>query len=92
MVGHEIPVTPRHPTQMTNQSELLAALQRDISERLRPVCDGMSEASFQELVRDIALVKLKYGLDGDQSPSLKVALGQLTTNSPDDGTGDSNVT
>jgi len=92
MVGHEIPVTPRHPTKMTNQMELLAALQRDISERLRPVCDGMSEESFQELVRDIALVKLKYGLDGDQSASLKVHLGHLTMDLPDGSTGDSNVT
>ena len=76
---------------MKNQMELLAALQRDISERLRPVCEGMSEASFQELVRDIALVKLKYGMDGDQSASLKVPLGQLTTDSPDGSSGDSNV-
>ena len=92
MVGHEFPVTPAAPTKMKSQVELLAALQRDISARLRPVCDGMSEESFQELVRDIAMVKLKYGMDGDQSASLKVQLCQPTTDSPDDSTGDSNVT
>ena len=69
---------------MKDQLALLAALQRDISDRLRPVCSGLSEESFQELVRDIAMVKLKYGMDGDLSASLKVQLGQLMTEAPDD--------
>jgi hypothetical protein len=69
---------------MKDQLALLAALQRDISDRLRPVCSGLSEASFQELVRDIAMVKLKYGMDGDLSASLKVQLGQLMSDSPEE--------
>ena len=77
---------------MKDQLTLLVALQRDISDRLRPVCSGLSDGSFQELVREIAMVKLKYGMDGDQSASLKVQLCQPTTDSPDDSTGDSNVT
>ena len=74
---------------MKDQMALLAALQRDISDRLRPVCAGLSEESFQELVRDIALVKLKYGMDGDLSASLKLQLGELMSESseqdPDQG-------
>ena len=69
---------------MKDQLALLAALQRDISDRLRPVCSGLSEESFQELVRDIAMVKLKYGMDGDLSASLKVQLGQLMSESADE--------
>ena len=41
---------------MKHELALLAALQRDISERLRPVCLDMSEETFQEIVRDIVAV------------------------------------
>ena len=79
--------------EMNDQSALLAALQRDISDRLRPVCSGLSEASFQELVREIAMVKLKYGMDGELSPAVKRQLEELVSDSPSvnsDQTGQSN--
>ncbi len=38
----------------------LDSLERDIAERLRPVCDQMSPEDFLDLVRDIARVKTKY--------------------------------
>ncbi|MDP9176572.1 MAG: hypothetical protein M3O61_02730 [Gemmatimonadota bacterium] len=38
----------------------LERLERDIAARLRPVCGHLSPESFQELVRDIARVTLKY--------------------------------
>ncbi len=38
----------------------LERLERDIAVRLRPVCGHMSPESFQELVSDIARVKMKY--------------------------------
>ena len=69
---------------MKDQLTLLVALQRDISDRLRPVCSGLSDGSFQELVREIAMVKLKYGMDGDLSAYLKVQLGQQVTYPLDD--------
>ena len=55
---------------MDDPSALLAALQRDISDRLRPICSGLSEQDFEQLVRDIALVKLKYGTEGELSARL----------------------
>lgn len=55
---------------MDKQMELLAALQRDIEERLKPVRGGMSDKAFDELVRDIAAVKLKYGIDAEQAAAL----------------------
>lgn len=53
---------------------LLAALQRDIATRLRSVCDTMTEEQFEQLVRDIAAVKLKYGLESDVVASLRETL------------------
>jgi hypothetical protein len=38
----------------------LELLEREIAERLRPVCAHMSTESFKELVSDIARVKMKY--------------------------------
>ncbi|MEP6906334.1 MAG: hypothetical protein ABI875_09615 [Gemmatimonadales bacterium] len=38
-------------------------LERDIAARLKPVCAEMSDEEFAALVRDIARVKLKYGLE-----------------------------
>ena len=61
---------------MAAELELLAILQRDIAKRLRPVCAQMSEQTFDELVRDIAAMKLKYGTDSDLKGSLR---GELTT-------------
>lgn len=61
---------------MENPTDLLRALQRDIAERLRPVCLNLSEESFEQLVRDVAAVKLKYGLEMD-SGSLSEELSLL---------------
>lgn len=41
-------------------NQALELLERDIAARLRPVCGHMSPESFQELVSDIARVKMKY--------------------------------
>ena len=57
---------------MTNGQERLASLQQDIANRLRPVCQDISEASFEELVREIAAVKLKYGEESEASESIRV--------------------
>ncbi len=57
---------------MTNGQERLARLQQDIANRLRPVCQDVSEASFEELVREIAAVKLKYGEESEASESIRV--------------------
>ena len=38
----------------------LNPLERDIAERLGPVCPEMSPEEFLVLVRDIARVKMKY--------------------------------
>ncbi len=76
---------------MKDQSALLAALQREISDRLKPICGDLSEESFAELVRDIALVKLKYGAEPEVSASLKLRLDQMTSEPPDDP-GDSSAT
>ena len=52
---------------MTDGQLQLASLQNDIATRLRPVCPLMSDASFGELVRDIAAVELKYSGDSEAS-------------------------
>ena len=64
---------------MKHELALLAALQRDISERLRPVCRDMPEETFQEIVRDIVAVKLKYGVESELSASLQLELEQLSS-------------
>ena len=47
---------------MGNSNEPLELLEQDIAERLAPVCGHMSPESFRALVHDIALVKIKYGV------------------------------
>jgi len=61
----------------SEELKLLAALQSDIAARLRPVCNQMEEAMFNELVRDIAAMKIKYGPDSDVSGSLRIELQTL---------------
>lgn len=56
---------------MTNGQERLARLQQDIANRLRPVCQDISDSSFEELVREIAAVKLKYGEESEASESVR---------------------
>jgi len=53
---------------MADRKELLAALERDIAERLRPICREMPEQEFEQLVREIAEVKLKYAKESELSP------------------------
>ncbi len=52
---------------MTDETERLAVLQADIAARLRGVCSHLSEESFQELVRDVAVVRLKYDIESEAS-------------------------
>jgi hypothetical protein len=40
----------------------LDLLEHDIAQRLEPVCGHLSKESFRELVHDVALVKIKYGV------------------------------
>ena len=47
---------------MGSSNEPLDLLEQDIAERLAPVCGHMSPESFRALVHDIALVKIKYGV------------------------------
>jgi len=56
---------------MTANQQMLADLQRDIANRLRPVCAGIPDESFEALVREIAAVKLKYGAESEASPSVR---------------------
>jgi hypothetical protein len=71
---------------MSEEVALLAALQRDIAERLRPVCNQMEDATFSELVRDIAAMKIKYGPDADVSGSLRTELHTLLDAEPENPT------
>lgn len=47
---------------MENPNEPLDLLEQDIAERLAPVCKEMAPEDFLALVRDIARVKIKYGV------------------------------
>ena len=71
---------------MSDELTLLAALQQDIADRLRSVCSGMSESAFEELVRDIAAMKIKYGPEADASGSLRTELKTLLNIDPDNVT------
>jgi hypothetical protein len=62
---------------MSEELALLAALQQDIAARLRPICSEMDEATFDQLVRDIAAMKLKYGAESDLSGSLRNELHSI---------------
>ena len=71
---------------MNDEKALIAALRRDISERLRPVCKGMSEENFQQLVSDISAVNLKYGVELKVSAAAQRRLDKLEPGSEgDDG-------
>ena len=47
---------------MDTSNEPLDLLEQDIAARLAAVCGNMSSEDFRALVRDIALVKIKYGV------------------------------
>ncbi len=76
---------------MSDEMHLLAVLQRDIAVRLRPVCGGMCESDFEKLVRDIAAVKLKYGVEAQLSAAfrerLTSAVGERPNRSPMENSG-----
>ena len=77
---------------MNDEKALIAALRRDISERLRPVCEGMSEESFQQLVSDISAVNLKYGVESKVSAAVQRRLDKLEPGSEGDDGGKSTPT
>lgn len=77
---------------MNDEKALIAALHRDISERLRPACEGMSEENFQQLVSDIAAVNLKYGVESKISAAVRVQLDKLKPGSEGDAGGESTPT
>jgi hypothetical protein len=58
-------------------NQALELLERDIAERLRPVCGHMSPESFHELVKDIARVKTKYGLQSLPTDQLHGAIADV---------------
>jgi hypothetical protein len=47
---------------MDNPNEPLDLLEQHIAERLAQVCADMTPESFRELVHEIALMKVKYGV------------------------------
>lgn len=77
---------------MNDEKALIAALHREISERLRPVCEGMSEESFQQLVSDIAAVNLKYGVESKVSAAVQRRLDKLEPGSEGGDGGESTPT
>lgn len=55
---------------MDNLDQALEPLERDIAERLAPVCGNLSPESFRDLVHEIAMVKIKYGVQSLASEEL----------------------
>ena len=47
---------------MENVNEALDLLEQHIAQRLAPVCADMPPESFRELVHEVALMKVKYGV------------------------------
>jgi len=47
---------------MEYPNEPLELLEQHIAERLAPICAHMPPESFRELVHEIALMKVKYGV------------------------------
>jgi hypothetical protein len=47
---------------MDTPNDPLDVLEQHIAERLAPVCTHMPPESFRELVHEIALMKVKYGV------------------------------
>jgi hypothetical protein len=68
--------------EMSEELQLLAALQRDIAARLRSVCSSMDETEFESLVREIAAMKIKYGPESEVSGSLRNELHNLVDPGP----------
>ena len=47
---------------MESPNEPLELLEQTIAERLAPVCADMPPETFRELVHEIAMMKVKYGV------------------------------
>ena len=62
---------------MDTPNPALDTLERDIAERLRPVCGHMSSEAFQELIADIVRVKLKYGVQSLPTEQLHGAISEV---------------
>jgi len=62
---------------MDNPNEPLNRLEKDIAERLAPVCRDMSPESFTALVHDIALVKIKYGVQSLSAEERDGPIGEV---------------
>jgi len=41
----------------------LEAIRKKIAERIRPVCDGMSEEDFEKMVSRMALIEYKHSME-----------------------------
>jgi hypothetical protein len=55
---------------MGTSENALDLLEQDIAERLAPVCGNMTREAFRDLVHDIAMVKIKYGVESLASEEL----------------------
>ena len=53
--------TPR--SNVTNEDQRLDALIESLRLRLRPVCDNWPEPMFEEMIRQLAEITVKYELD-----------------------------
>jgi hypothetical protein len=62
---------------MDTPNPALDALEQDIAERLRPVCNHMTAESFEALVSDIARVKMKYGLQSMATEQMSGAIADV---------------
>ena len=60
---------------MDKPDQALEVLEQDIAERLAAVCSHMDAESFRELVHDIAVVKVKYGVQSLGSEQLYSEIG-----------------
>ena len=69
--------TPFSADSMGNSTDPLHLLEQDIAERLAPVCEHMSPESFRALVRDIALVKIKYGVQSLSAEERDGPIGEV---------------
>jgi hypothetical protein len=62
---------------MDNVNQPLDALEQTIAERLGPVCAHMPPESFRELVHEIALMKIKYGVQSLSSEERDGPIGEV---------------
>lgn len=60
---------------MDKSDHALEVLEQDIAERLAAVCSHLSAEDFRELVHEIAVVKVKYGVQSLGSEQLYSEIG-----------------